>query len=61
MGRRRSSRDAKYPAISNLGRAKWRDVVTRFDGPPAIRKVICTTSAIEPINGAIRKFTRNHK
>ena len=32
-----------------------------FEFPPAIRKAIYTTNAIESINSQIRKFTRNRK
>jgi putative transposase len=53
--------DAKYPTISKMWRAKWADIVTLFDYPPAIRKAIYTTNAIESVNSVIRKFTRNRK
>jgi putative transposase len=53
--------DAKYPTISKLWRLKWADIATLFDYPPAIRKAIYTTNAIESINSVIRKFTRNRK
>jgi len=53
--------DAKYPTISKMWRAKWPDIATLFDYPPAIRKAIYTTNAIESINSVIRKFTRNRK
>ena len=53
--------DAKYPTISKMWRVKWADIVTLFDYPPAIRKAIYTTNAIESINSVIRKFTRNRK
>jgi putative transposase len=53
--------DAKYPTISKMWRLKWVDIVTLFDYPPAIRKAIYTTNAIESINSVIRKFTRNRK
>lgn len=53
--------DAKYPTIAKQWRAKWRDIVTLFDFPPPIRKVIYTTNAIESVNSVIRKFTRNRK
>jgi putative transposase len=53
--------DVKYPTISKMWRAKWSDIVTLFDYPPAIRKAIYTTNAIESINSVIRKFTRNRK
>jgi transposase-like protein len=53
--------DAKYPTISKQWRAKWKDIITLFDYPPAIRRVIYTTNAIESVNSVIRKFTRNRK
>jgi putative transposase len=53
--------EAKYPTISKMWRAKWADIVTLFDYPPAIRKAIYTTNAIESVNSVIRKFTRNRK
>lgn len=53
--------DAKYPTIAKQWRAKWKDIITLFDYPPAIRRVIYTTNAIESVNSVIRKFTRNRK
>lgn len=53
--------DEKYPTISKMWRAKWIDIITLFDFPPAIRKAIYTTNAIESVNSVIRKFTRNRK
>ena len=53
--------DAKYPTIAKTWRAKWTDIITLFDFPPAIRKAIYTTNAIESVNSVIRKFTRNRK
>lgn len=53
--------DAKYPTISKMWRLKWPDIATLFDFPPAIRRAIYTTNAIESINSVIRKFTRNRK
>jgi putative transposase len=53
--------DAKYPTISKQWRAKWANIITLFDYPPAIRRAIYTTNAIESVNSVIRKFTRNRK
>ena len=53
--------EEKYPTISKQWRAKWSDIITLFDFPPAIRRVIYTTNAIESVNSVIRKFTRNRK
>jgi putative transposase len=51
----------KYPTIVKQWRLKWPDIVAMFDFPPAIRKAIYTTNAIESVNSVIRKFTRNRK
>lgn len=53
--------DAKYPTIAKQWRLKWADFITLFEFPPAIRKAIYTTNAIESVNSVIRKFTRNRK
>ena len=53
--------DAKYPTIAKQWRLKWADFVTLFEFPPAIRKAIYTTNAIESVNSVIRKYTRNRK
>jgi putative transposase len=53
--------DAKYPTIAKMWRAKWVNIITLFDYPPAIRRAIYTTNAIESVNSVIRKFTRNRK
>jgi putative transposase len=53
--------EAKYPTIVKQWRLKWNDILTLFDFPPPIRKVIYTTNAIESVNSVIRKFTRNRK
>ena len=53
--------DGKYPTIAKMWRAQWSDIITLFDYPPAIRKAIYTTNAIESVNSVIRKFTRNRK
>jgi len=51
----------KYPTIVKQWRLKWADIIAMFDFPPAIRKAIYTTNAIESANIAIRKFARNRK
>jgi transposase-like protein len=49
---------AKYPAIVRLWEAAWAEFVPflRFD--VEIRKIVCTTNAIESINARIRKAVR---
>ena len=44
----------KYPTIVKQWRLKWKDIMTMFDFPPAIRKAIYTTNAIESVNSVIR-------
>jgi putative transposase len=51
----------KYPTIVKQWRSKWPDITAMFEFPPAIRKAIYTTNAIESVNSVIRKFTRNRK
>jgi putative transposase len=53
--------DHKYPTISKQWRLKWPHIISMFEMPPAIRKVIYTTNVIESVNSVIRKFTRNRK
>jgi transposase-like protein len=42
--------DAHYPTISTSWRRDWTRLTVFFDDPPAIRKVIYTTNAIESLN-----------
>ena len=53
---------AKYPTIVKQWRLKWKDIITLFDFPPAIRKAIYTTNAIESLNMQRRNIieTRGH-
>lgn len=53
--------DDKYPTISKQWRLKWPHIITMFEMPAPLRKVIYTTNTIESINSVIRKFTRNRK
>jgi transposase-like protein len=61
LGRFADKWDSKYPTISKQWRSRWGEIVGMFDFPPAIRKAIYTTNAIESVNSVIRKFTRNRK
>jgi transposase-like protein len=61
LGRFADKWDSKYPTISKQWRLRWADIVAMFEFPPEIRKAIYTTNAIESVNSAIRKFTRNRK
>jgi putative transposase len=46
--------DKRYPSISALWRRNWLGVIPLFQFPPEIRKIICTTNAIESLNQRLR-------
>lgn len=50
--------DRTYPQISKSWRSHWPNLVTLFDFPDDIRKVIYTTNAIESLNSVIRKSVK---
>ena len=52
---------AKYPSIERSWRSNWDNLITLFDYPAEIRKIIYTTNAIESLNSVIRKSIRNRK
>ena len=51
--------ESKFPSIGRI----WHrpNLITIFDYPPEIRKVIYTTNAIESLNSVIRKSVRKRK
>lgn len=53
--------DDKYPQISKSWRSYWCNLITIFDYPADIRKVIYTTNAIESLNSVIRKSVKTRK
>src|SRR6266567_2214958 len=50
--------DPKYPAISPSWLADWDRLTVFFDYPPAIRRAIYTTNAIESLNYSLRKVLK---
>ncbi|MDC6211485.1 transposase, partial [Ralstonia solanacearum] len=52
----------RYPTVGAAWRNAWDRVIPFFAFPPAVRKVIYTTNAIENINAQLRKIikTRGH-
>jgi putative transposase len=52
----------KFPTVVATWRRAWDKVIPFFAFPPAVRKVIYTTNAIESINARLRKIikTRGH-
>jgi len=53
--------DGQYPSISKSWQKHWPNLITLFDYPDDIRKVIYTTNAIESLNSVIRKAINNRK
>jgi transposase-like protein len=53
---------AKYPTIAQSWERAWSHVIPFFAFPPAVRRVIYTTNAIESLNMQLRKIikTRGH-
>ena len=52
----------KFPPVVAAWRRAWEQVIPFFTFPPAIRRVIYTTNAIESVNARVRKIikTRGH-
>jgi putative transposase len=50
---------ARFPSIAKSWRSNWTNIIPLFSYPPAIRKVIYTTNAIESIQTQLRKVTRH--
>jgi len=61
LSRFKETWDGKYPQISKSWERHWPNLITIFDYPEDIRKVIYTTNAIESLNSVIRKAIRNRK
>jgi len=53
--------DDKYASISKSWTTHWPNLITLFDYPDDIRKVMYTTNAIESLNSVIRKAVKNRK
>lgn len=50
--------DNQFPTISKSWKRVWSEVIPFFQFPPAIRKAIYTTNAIESLNFSLRKITK---
>lgn len=48
----------RYPTIAPLWRRQWDRVTPAFAYPPAIRRILTTTNAIESLNGQLRKVLK---
>jgi transposase-like protein len=49
---------SRYPAIVNLWRAAWEEFIVFLDYDVEIRKIICSTNAIESLNARYRRAVR---
>jgi len=49
---------ARYPAIAPSWRRARPEVIPFLDYPPEVRRLICTTNAIEALNSKIRRAVR---
>jgi transposase-like protein len=58
----RSDWGQKYPTVTAAWRRAWDRVIPFFAFPPAVRRVVYTTNAIESIHSQLRKIikTRGH-
>lgn len=52
----------RFPTVVKAWRAAWEQVIPFFAFPPAVRRVIYTTNALESVNAGVRKIikTRGH-
>ncbi len=50
-----------YPSIAPSWRNNWARLTVFFDYPPAIRKVIYTTNAVESLNASLQKVLKPKK
>ena len=53
--------DGKYPSVGRMWHRHWPNLITLFDYPPEIRRVIYTTNAIESLNSVLRKSVKKRK
>jgi len=49
---------SRYPAIGQAWRRAWEHVIPLFAFPPAIRKMIYTTNAVESLHRSLRKIIK---
>lgn len=49
----------KFPTVADMWKRQWEQVIPFFAYPPAVRKIIYTTNAIESLHMQLRKVTKN--
>jgi transposase-like protein len=50
---------ARFPTVVAMWRRQWEQVIPFFAYPPAVRKIIYTTNAIESMHMQLRKIVKN--
>lgn len=50
---------SKYPSVAAAWRRAWEQVIPFFTFPPAVRRIIYTTNAIESVNARLRKILKS--
>lgn len=48
----------RSPAIVDVWRRTWPEFIPFLDQPPEIRRLVCTTNAVESMNYQLRKVTK---
>jgi putative transposase len=48
----------RYPAIGQIWRRAWTEVIPFFNFPDEVRRIIYTTNAIEALNSKLRRAVR---
>ncbi len=49
----------KFPTVAAMWRRQWKQVTPFFAYPPAVRKIIYTTNAIESMHMQLRNIVKN--
>jgi len=49
----------QFPTVAAMWRRQWEQVIPFFAYPPAVRKIIYTTNAIESLHMQLRKIVKN--
>jgi transposase-like protein len=49
----------KFPTVVTMWQRQWEQVIPFFAYPPAVRKIIYTTNAIESMHMQLRKIVKN--
>jgi putative transposase len=48
----------QYPSVFQMWQSNWKNLITLFDYPKEIRRVIYTTNAVESLNSCLRRVEK---